>query len=120
MAAAFGALRIVSCQETKGTSKSRRDGVSKKLRDGLVLLVREAAKAGPPPGARRAASGGTPGADNGLRYSLAFALEALLRSGDLSAFSESLQLLNIQTVHATNEEALLFRHCHLTTPSHPF
>lgn len=121
MAAALGAVRLVTrC----GAAASAAPWWRACLRGSLLKLVLRGAEIPAPSGARRAASGGTPGADNGLRYALAYALEALRRSGDQGALLEaSMAFPDLHAALAAGiaaEEALLLRRCHLTTRDHTF
>jgi len=92
------------------------------LRKGLLALADGVAAARPPRGARKAGAGGTPGADNGLRYALQWALEALARAGALGneALAEAVAKLPAEASCAPTVKGLLYRRCHLTNCDHTF
>lgn len=121
VAAAMAAARLITrCGPRVGST----DWWQKCLRNSIRELVYSAAQTRPPAGARKAGAGGTPGADNGVRYALSYGLEAMWRSGDESAFMEVASLFpdlcaNLEDGRST-VEALLLRRCHLTTREHPF
>eukprot|EP00662_Eupelagonemidae_sp_cell21_P058034 gene58034-biopygen55763 len=65
-------------------------------------------------------AGGTPGADNGARYVIVFALDALSRAGDRAGLCAALAALPPHARCAADPAALPFRRCHLTTREHTF
>lgn len=128
MAAAFGSLRLVS-QCAIGSGESAQAAVLSaswwpELRDALSTAARAGASARPPSGARKAGSGGTPGADQGLRYTLAHCLDALLRAGDLAVFEDAVAALPAEAQGPLTVKdlatRLVLRRCHLTTSEHSF
>lgn len=121
MTAALGCVRLITrCGPTTTGAKWWVRG----LRRSLLAVVAAASEARPPTGARKAGAGGTPGADNGIRYTLGYSLEALRRSGDDPAFMEAaMRFPDIHRLLAAGrsaDEALLLRRCHLTSRNHTF
>lgn len=88
----------------------------------LVALVCAGSNCSPPAGERKPGAGGTPGADNAIRYAIHFALDALYRAGPGGAGSlqKALAALPEWAQCDPTAEGLLHRKCHLTNAAHPF
>jgi len=121
MSAALAAARLVT---NCGPVASLAPWWKPELRASLLDVLCSVAEAAPPKAARKPGSGGSPGADNGLRYTLAYILEALYRSGDNGAVMEAVRcvpdLRDRLAAGKSVEEAIIFRRCHLTTKEHTF
>jgi len=115
--ATLGLVRLISRVGHENTTSA---AWWPELRDVLVALAREIALCKPPAGARKAGAGGTPGADNGLRYVLAWILECLSRARDYTALAEAIADLPTNATCEPTPRALLFRRCHLTNKDHTF
>lgn len=113
----LGVARLASRLGHSATSKAK---WWSPLQKALVSFIKDASSCTLPSGGRKGGSGGTPGADNGLRYALQFALDALLRAGDVGALREALECLPAASRCAPTAEGLRLRWCHLTNQAHSF
>merc|ERR1711920_1213281 len=77
--ATFGAARLMS--RLGPISKTKIPTWWPPLECALVAVVCAGGRCNPPAGGRKPGAGGTPGADNGIRYAIHFALDSLCRAG---------------------------------------